>query len=227
MRNRRAFTLIELLVVVSIIALLVALLLPAIGLARGAARSIACQSNLRQIGMGFEGYAMDHHGLIPRSHNNTVPGGEFWFAHVAYYMESTEQSDGDYREQRQTSTVIWGCPAYLMEPGLRWACGYGMNQWLREPERPNGKRQSNAWLNPADQNWAGEFTEFTQAGITHGSSRPLVADSDGWWLFHFNNGVQGRHDGDEVNTLFADYHVARLPKVKAEDLIRDPRAVVE
>jgi prepilin-type N-terminal cleavage/methylation domain-containing protein/prepilin-type processing-associated H-X9-DG protein len=52
-RFRAAFTLVELLVVIAIIGILVALLLPAIQAAREAARRSQCQSQLKQIALGF------------------------------------------------------------------------------------------------------------------------------------------------------------------------------
>jgi len=63
--DSKGFTLIELLVVIAIIALLMAALLPALGAARKHARTVVCQSNLRQWGATFALYTEDNQGHFP------------------------------------------------------------------------------------------------------------------------------------------------------------------
>ncbi len=62
-----AFTLIELLVVVAIISLLISILLPSLSAAKSQARTRVCQSNMRQLAIGWSSYANEWRGCLPGS----------------------------------------------------------------------------------------------------------------------------------------------------------------
>jgi prepilin-type N-terminal cleavage/methylation domain-containing protein len=78
--SSRAFTLIELLVVIAIIAILASMLLPALSRARYTAQKSACQSQMKQMGMGLSMYGSDSNGYTP---SEGVNGGDFGLAYIA------------------------------------------------------------------------------------------------------------------------------------------------
>jgi prepilin-type N-terminal cleavage/methylation domain-containing protein/prepilin-type processing-associated H-X9-DG protein len=83
MRNRwRAFTLVELLVVIGIIALLISILLPALTKAKDSANTVACLSNIRQLGAAAMNYSAEHKGYIIPVGNSKVGGSSYFWCNI-------------------------------------------------------------------------------------------------------------------------------------------------
>src|SRR5688572_467386 len=91
-RNKFGFTLIELLVVIAIIAILTAILFPVFARARENARRSSCQSNLKQIGMGWLQYAQDYDEIVMplRQGPNASDPPFHWAQEVQPYLKSNQ-----------------------------------------------------------------------------------------------------------------------------------------
>jgi prepilin-type N-terminal cleavage/methylation domain-containing protein len=63
--NRHGFTFVELMVTIAVIAILIGLLLPAVQVAREAARRTNCTNNLKQLGIAIQVYESSHRTLPP------------------------------------------------------------------------------------------------------------------------------------------------------------------
>ncbi|MBT7163147.1 MAG: DUF1559 domain-containing protein [Victivallales bacterium] len=102
----KRFTLIELLVVIAIIAILASMLLPALAAAREKARSIACVSNLKQVGLGLVMYADDSDGFYPIT--ITVAPYKLWHTHFLAPYVAIPYDDSSYGNKLGE---LWHCPS--------------------------------------------------------------------------------------------------------------------
>src|SRR5436190_6576433 len=127
--KRKAMTLVELLVVIAIIGVLVAMLLPAVQVARGAARATSCKNNMRQIGLAVVQFCDTHKGQFPDwEHTGTNTS---WIYTVAGHLENVDE--------------IRLCPDdfLLFERRYMKSTSYVINDYLVEKDVPGAIRSLN------------------------------------------------------------------------------------
>ena len=120
-RARRAFSLVELLVVLAIVGVLLALLLPAVQVAREAARGMQCKNNLRQLALATSLY-IDTYGRYPPA---THSGNNLrWFGSRESKTEWFTQKDGPLAPFYENQGKLRVCPSFAFERS-RELTGFG------------------------------------------------------------------------------------------------------
>jgi prepilin-type N-terminal cleavage/methylation domain-containing protein/prepilin-type processing-associated H-X9-DG protein len=190
------FTLIELLIVIAIIAILGALLLPALSRARKTAKSIACASNLKQIGLIFTNYVDDSNGFMINYLAGSRPWTRYDYGELFKNGHVNDANEG-----------LFICPADDNPYTSGMPCSYGLNIGVaRESTTPEGisvrcvrrhKRPSETFL----------LIDTTLSDI--GDSLPIRLDSSTDKKENIYAAAE-RH-GNSVNALYLDMHVNNIP----------------
>ena len=135
MCGTRAFTMVEMLVVAGIVLVLAALAVPATMKVMSYAKSTKCQSNLRQLAIGIQGYVADNNGMYPLG---ITADYKTWVDRTIPYVG-----------QNTRGKSVWLCPAAPLPIdsdntnlyGNSYAFSYAMNDGLASIPNDNTKPQ--------------------------------------------------------------------------------------
>jgi len=222
----KGFTLVELLVVISIIGLLAGLGIPAVKRGLDAGHSAKCLNNLKQMSVGFERFAVENNGYIPKAWANDgpalgasgwgYPANQYsgWDRVVADYLEmGTVKADGTRTFTEKTAS-IFRCPADK-SGGIFKTVNSGSDQGeIPGSYRYNASNLQDGFLTaikpiqlsfPAKSILVceGIFKNYHHVATTDVSASGRISRT------FTNNVACARHSG-LANYLFLDGHVERL-----------------
>ena len=193
-KTMRAFTLIELLVVIAIIAILAAILFPVFAQAKAAAKSAACLSNTKQLGLAMMQYTTDNDGVYPAgwyvgwnyTQPSGVPNGAYKWEDAIYLYAKNEgiyncaTASGLNMTYVNRDRLTSNAPtSWDDNHGSEQRFGsYGLNcaYWV----------QGDAWSAPSSDN-NGSGVTVSETAVDDVSGTILMADGNGSFQFAWAN----------------------------------------
>lgn len=209
---RAGFTLIELLVVVAIIGILIALLLPALQMARAAARNSSCANNLKQLGLGILMYCDNHAGAMPLvNHNVDLDAQVSWVyslkpyvGHVDDVRICPDEPKPKERLEAQSTSYVFNGYLTVKVPGA-----------VRNLHKLRSTHQTILLFEGSDHRTTAIQNEHTHSydwfrplNVRSGKTWPLITSEiqpDRHW-----SSFREDHTAGSANYLYADGHVASL-----------------
>jgi len=211
--NKTRFTLIELLVVIAIIAILASMLLPALGSARGRAKTVQCVGNQKQIGLMCLVYAGDFNDYLPPNGNSiNIP-----YDNLAWYQQLGSAKSAYWGsfwcpEDPNSTTLGSGLPVGDLRT-MNWTYGYISYGYNKQYLGPIGVPSTRLALvgRPA----ATVMTLDATGQVTSGLAQPPGYFHVLSWGDSNNPLAWPRHNhtpsgGGQCNVLWVDGHVSGM-----------------
>lgn len=231
-RASAGFTLIELLVVIGIISLLISMLLPTLNKVRASAATVACASNLRQIGIAAKMYAADWKDvLVPLDRPlrpAPLPLSPYcaWFWDLNKYLNLPVPDPSNINSivvMTQGNVRLYNCPGqkddFIFDgTGVQ----YGMNIFVCSLVQGREYIHVNKWSKMPRKSELIYITDSMDAAGARRDSRllyPTGFSDNGMpghfiysrnWGMAFDLPASDRHSGGS-NILFFDNSVRRMP----------------
>jgi len=232
MSEKKGFTLVELLVVIAIIALLMSILMPALARVRKQAKTVLCQTNLKQWGVCFSMYINDWDGYFPEGWIEKDYEG----AYKDYWMDALRPCYGDAGDLRLCPSATkpgteLGLGEYGNGGGPFSAWGVFSSAWSYAVPGDYGSYGWNGFVAnppPGFGIWERKDVNWRRANVNGSGNIPLLLDHqwvDCWPTEYdeppeydaqdWNNTSQmgrflvNRHDGF-LNAVFLDFSVRKF-----------------